>query len=92
MSNQRGAFLRDCHCTDTKLAVLCLWHLTFYGYIPKEQKEEAKRYFEREESERRNVEIYLADNLYDDEYVKEERKQLEQEAALKMELRKKAEQ
>nr|MCR5657951.1 hypothetical protein [Bacteroidales bacterium] len=105
----------------------------------KEQKEEAERYFERVERERRNDEIYLADDLYDDEYVKEaawsgrtriqdevlerlftqeeiveikrirkekldeenasydaaeaeERKQLEQEAALKLELRKKAEQ
>ena len=130
---------KDLHCTDTKLAAICLWHLTFYGYTPKEQKEEAERYFERAESERRNDEIYLADDLYDDEYVKEaawsgrtricdetlerlftpeeiveikrirkekldeenasydaseveERKQLEQEAALKLELRKKTEQ
>ena len=113
--------------------------LTFYGYTPKEQKEEVERYFEREERERRNDEFFLADDLYDDEYVMEtawsgrtricdetlerlftleeiveikrirkekldkenasydaaeaeERKQLEQEAALKMELRKKAEQ
>ena len=62
---------KDLHCTDTKLAAICLWHLTFYGYTPKEQKEEAERYFEREERERRNDEIYLADDLYDDEYVKE---------------------
>lgn len=129
---------KDLHCTDTKLAAICLWHLTFYGYTPKEQKEEAERYFEREERERRNDEFYLADDLYDDEYVKEtawsgrtricdetlerlftpeeiveikrirkekldeenarydaaeeeERRQLEQEAALKMELRKKVE-
>lgn len=130
---------KDLHCTDTKLAAICLWHLTFYGYTPKEQKEEAERYFERAEKERRNDEIYLADDLYDDDYIKEaawsgrtricdetlerlftpeeiveikrirkekldeenarydaaeaeERQQLVQEAALKMELRKKAEQ
>lgn len=130
---------KDLHCTDTKLAAICLWHLTFYGFTPKEQKEEAERCFEREERERRNDEIYLADDLYDDEYIKEaawsgrtriqdevlqrlftpeeiveikrirkekldeenarydaaeaeERQQLEQEAALKLELRKKAEQ
>ena len=130
---------KDLHCTDTKLAAICLWHLTFYGFTPKEQKEEAERYFERVERERRNDEIYLADDLYDDDYIKEaawsgrtriqdevlerlftpeeiveikrirkekldeenasydaaeaeERKQLEQEAALKLELRKKAEQ
>lgn len=130
---------KDLHCTDTKLAAICLWHLTFYGYTPKEQKEEAERYFERAERERRNDEIYLADDLYDDDYIKEaawsgrtriqdevlqrlftpeeiveikrirkekldeenasydaaeeeERKQLEQEAAMKLELRKKAEQ
>ena len=59
---------KDLHCTDTKLAAICLWHLTFYGYTPKEQKEEAERYFEREERERRNDEFYLADDLYDDEY------------------------
>ena len=45
---------KDLHCTDTKLAAICLWHLTFYGYTPKEQKEEAERYFERAERERRN--------------------------------------
>ena len=130
---------KDLKCTDTKLAAICLWHLTFYGFSPKEKKEEAERYFERAESERRNDEIYLADDLYDDEYIKEaawsgrtricdetlerlftseeiveikrirkekldeenarydaaeaeERQQLEQETALKMELRKKAEQ
>lgn len=130
---------KDLKCTDTKLAAICLWHLTFYGFTPKEKKEEAERYFERVEKERRNDEVYLADDLYDDEYVKEaawsgrtrikdealerlftpeeiveikrirkekldeenarydaadeeERKQLEQEAAMKLELRKKAEQ
>lgn len=62
---------KDLHCTDTKLAAICLWHLTFYGFTPKEQKEEAERYFERTERERRNDEIYLADDLYDDEYIKE---------------------
>lgn len=49
---------KDLHCTDTKLAAICLWHLTFYR----------------------------------DAAEAEERKQLEQEAAMKMELRKKAEQ
>ena len=62
---------KDLKCTDTKLAAICLWHLTFYGFSPKEKKEEAERYFERVERERRNDEIFLADDLYDDEYVKE---------------------
>ena len=62
---------KDLKCNDTKIAAQCLWHLTFYGFTPKEQEEEAERYFERAERERRNDEIYLADDLYDDEYVKE---------------------
>lgn len=62
---------KDLKCTDTKLAAICLWHLTFYGFTPKEKKEETERFFERAERERRNDEIFLADDLYDDEYVKE---------------------
>ena len=62
---------KDLKCTDTKLAAICLWHLTFYGFTPELQKEEAQRYFERVERERRNDEVYLADDLYDDEYIKE---------------------
>ena len=61
---------KDLHCTDTELAAHCLWHLTFYGYTPKEQKEEAQRYFEREERERRNDENCLADELYTDEEIR----------------------
>lgn len=26
---------KDLHCNDTVLAAHCLWHLTFYGYTPK---------------------------------------------------------
>ncbi len=129
---------KDLKCTDTELAAHCLWHLTFYGYTPKEQREIADRENEELEKEMRNDELCLCDDIYTDEEIKEfalsglsrvrdevlerlftpeeiveikkrrkahvdaenarrdaadeeERKQLEQDAALKLELRKKAE-
>jgi len=129
---------KDLICTDTKLAAICLWHLTFYGFTPEEQRANFDRENEEIERERRNDELYLGDDIYTDEEIRsfalsgwsrirdevlerlftpeeiveikrirkekldeenarydaaeeEERKQLEQEAALKMELRKKAE-
>ena len=129
---------KDLHCTDTQLAAQCLWHLTFYGFTPKEQKENARKYMENVDRQERNDEVFLADDLYSDDYIREcalsgrsrirdevlerlftpeeiveikklrkekldaenaerdaaeeeERKQLEQEVALKLELRKKAE-
>ena len=129
---------KDLHCSDTQLAAQCLWHLTFYGYTPKEQKEKFDRENEELEKEMRNDELCLCDDIYTDEEIKEfalsglsrvrdevlerlftpeeiveikksrkahvdaenarrdaadeeERKQLEQEAALKLELKKKAE-
>lgn len=129
---------KDLHCTDTELAAHCLWHLTFYGYTPEEQKENARKYMENVDRQERNDEVYLADDLYSDDYIREcalsgrakvrdevlerlftpkeiieikklrkekldaenaerdaaeeeDRKQLEQEAALKLELKKKAE-
>lgn len=130
---------KDLKCTDTKLAGICLWHLTFYGFTPEEQRANFDRENEEIERERRNDELYLGDDIYTDEEIKsfalrgwsrirdevlerlftpeeiveikrirkkkldeenakydaaeeEERRQLEQEAALKLELRKKAEQ
>ena len=129
---------KDLHCTDTQLAAQCLWHLTFYGYTPKEQRENADRENEELEREMRNDELFLCDDIYTDEEIKwfalsgydrvrdevlerlftpeeiveikkirkarveeenarmdaaeeEERKQLEHEAALKLELKKKVE-
>ena len=129
---------KDLRCTDTQLAAQCLWHLTFYGFTPKEQKENARKSFEEVDRQERNDEVFLADDLYSDDYIREcalsgrsrirdevlerlftpeeiveikklrkekldaenaerdaadeeERKQLEQEAALKLGLRKKAE-
>lgn len=125
-------------CSDTVLAAHCLWHLTFYGFTPEEQRANFDRENEEIERERRNDELYLCDDIYSDEEIKEsawlgysrikdevlerlftpeeiieikkihkkrldeenarydaaeeeERKQLEQEATLKMELKKKAE-
>ena len=130
---------KDLHCNDTVLAAHCLWHLTFYGYTPEEHRAYADRENEKIEMERRNDELFLCDDIYTDEELKEfarlgfsrirdevlerlftpeeiveikrirkekldeenarydaaeaeERQQLVQEAALKMELRKKAEQ
>ena len=129
---------KDLKCTDTKLAAICLWHLTFYGFTPEEQRADFERRNEELERERRNDELYLGDDIYTDEEIRsfalsgwsrirdevlerlftpeeiveikrirkkkldeenakydaaeaEERRQLEQEAALKMELQKKAE-
>ena len=129
---------KNLHCSDTVLAAHCLWHLTFYGYTPKDQREKADRENEKLEMEMRNDELCLCDDIYTDEEIKsfalsglsrvkdevlerlftpeeiveikkrrkavvdaenarkdaadeEERKQLEQEAAMKLELRKKAE-
>lgn len=62
---------KDLHCTDTQLAAQCLWHLTFYGFTPKEQKENAKKYFEEVDRQERNDEVYLADDLYSDDYIRE---------------------
>lgn len=61
---------KDLHCSDTHLAAQCLWHLTFYGYTPEEQKENAERSFEREERNRREDEIFLADDLYTDDEIR----------------------
>lgn len=129
---------KDLKCTDTELAAHCLWHLTFYGYTPKEIRANADRDNEKIDQEMRNDELFLCDDIYTDEEIKEfawngwsrvkdevlerlftpeeiveikkrrkarveaenarmdaaeeeERKRLEQEAALKLELRKKAE-
>ena len=62
---------KDLHCTDTELAAHCLWHLTFYGYTPEEQKENARKYFEKVDRQERNDEVYLADDLYSDDYIRE---------------------
>ena len=62
---------KDLHCTDTQLAAVCLWHLTFYGYTPEEQKENARKYFEKVDRQERNDEVYLADDLYSDDYIRE---------------------
>ena len=59
------------HCTDTQLAAQCLWHLTFYGFTPKEQKENARKSFEEVDRQERNDEVYLADDLYSDDYIRE---------------------
>ena len=130
---------KDLKCTDTTLAAVCLWHLTYYGYTPEEQRANFERDNEELERERRNDELFLCDDLYTDDELKEtawggwsrikdevlerlftpeeiieikrirkerldeenarvdaadeeERKELEQKAALKLEQRKKAEQ
>ena len=62
---------KDLHCTDTQLAAVCLWHLTFYGYTPEEHKENARKYFEKVDRQERNDEVYLADDLYSDDYIRE---------------------
>ena len=62
---------KDLHCNDTVLAAHCLWHLTFYGYTPEEQRANFDRQNEELERERRNDEIYLADDIYTDEEIKE---------------------
>lgn len=62
---------KDLHCTDTQLAAVCLWHLTFYGYTPKEQKEDARKYIENVDRQERDDEVYLADDLYSDDYIRE---------------------
>ena len=128
---------KDLHCNDTVLAAHCLWHLTFYGYTPEEQRANFDRQNEELERERRNDELFLCDDIYTDEEIKasarlgfsrvrdevlerlftpeeiieikknhkkrldeenarydaadeEERKQKEQEAAMRLEMRKKA--
>ena len=43
--------------TDTKLAAICLWHLTFYGFTPEEQRANFDRENEELERERRNDEL-----------------------------------
>lgn len=58
-------------CSDTQLAAQCLWHLTFYGYTPKEQKEKFDRENEELEKEMRNDELCLCDDIYTDEEIKE---------------------
>lgn len=62
---------KDLHCTDTQLAAQCLWHLTFYGFTPKEQKENARKYMENVDRQERNDEVFLADDLYSDDYIRE---------------------
>lgn len=62
---------KDLCCSDTQLAAVCLWHLTFYGFTPKEQKENARKYFEKVDRQERNDEVYLADDLYSDDYIRE---------------------
>ena len=62
---------KDLHCTDTQLAAQCLWHLTFYGFTPKEQKENARKSFEEVDRQERNDEVFLADDLYSDDYIRE---------------------
>ena len=62
---------KDLHCNDTVLAAHCLWHLTFYGYTPEEQRANFDRQNEELERERRNDEIYLADDIYTDEEIRE---------------------
>ena len=62
---------KDLHCTDTQLAAQCLWHLTFYGFTPKEQKEKFDRENEALEREMRNDELCLCDDLYTDEELRD---------------------
>lgn len=62
---------KNLHCTDTQLAAQCLWHLTFYGFTPKEQKENARKYMEEVDRQERNDEASLADDLYSDDYIRE---------------------
>ena len=62
---------KDLHCTDTELAAHCLWHLTFYGYTPKEQRANFERDNEKLEKEMRNDELCLCDDIYTDEEIKE---------------------
>jgi hypothetical protein len=62
---------KDLHCTDTELAAHCLWHLTFYGYTPEEQRENARKYMENVDRQERNDEVFLADDLYSDDYIRE---------------------
>lgn len=62
---------KDLHCSDTKLAAHCLWHLTFYGYTPEEQRADAERENEEIERQRRNDELFLADDIYTDEELKD---------------------
>lgn len=62
---------KDLHCTDTELAAQCLWHLTYYGYTPEEQRANFERDNEELERERRNDELCLCDDLYTDDELKE---------------------
>ena len=61
---------KDLRCTDTELAAHCLWHLTFYGYTPEEQKANFDRDNEELEREMRNDELCLLDEIYTDEEIK----------------------
>ncbi len=61
---------KDLHCTDTVLAAHCLWHLTFYGFTPEEQRADFDRRDEELERERRNDELYLGDDIYTDEEIR----------------------
>lgn len=61
---------KDLHCSDTELAAHCLWHLTFYGYTPEEQKANFERDNEELERERRNDELCLLDDIYTDEEIR----------------------
>ena len=61
---------KDLHCNDTVLAAHCLWHLTFYGYTPEEQRANADRENEEIEREQRNDELFLCDDVYTDEEIK----------------------
>ena len=61
---------QDLHCTDTVLAAHCLWHLTFYGFTPEEQRADFDRRDEELERERRNDEFYLGDDIYTDEEIR----------------------
>lgn len=62
---------KDLHCNDTVLAAHCLWHLTYYGYTPEEQRANFERDNEELERERRNDELCLCDDLYTDDELKE---------------------
>lgn len=62
---------KNLHCTDTELAAQCLWHLTFYGFTPEEQQAHFERKNEELEMARRNDELYLCDDIYSDEEIKE---------------------
>ena len=64
---------KDLHCSDTHMAAQCLWHLTFYGFTPEEQRANFEREIEEIERQRAAGELKSIDDYdFDDEDIEDD--------------------